>query len=69
MAGDPLASLTILNVPVAAPAEAGANTTVTVMASEGDKLVGEPEVVKPFPVATICVMLTVEFPVLVMVTF
>lgn len=68
VAGEPVASLEIVRVPVTAPAEVGANCTVIVVFCEGVRLTAEFGTLKPVPVAETLAIFTVEFPVLVTVT-
>jgi hypothetical protein len=66
--GDPVASLVIVRVPVAEPADVGANCTATVVFCEGERDTGEFGALKPVPVVTTLEIFTAPFPVFVIVT-
>jgi len=70
VAGDPVALLVIEMLPLTLPATVGLNVTDRVRFCDGDKVTGvlPPVIKKPAPVKVICEMLTLELPVLVMVT-
>jgi hypothetical protein len=69
--GEFVALLTTVTLPVRLPAEAGANATLKEVDCPAARLSGSaiPVVVKPAPLALICEMETLEFPVLEIVTF
>jgi len=69
--GEPLALLTIEMLPFTSPAAVGPNWTVNVRVCDGVRVTGAlPPVIKyPVPVKFIWEIVTLEFPVLVMVAF
>ena len=71
VAGELVALLTTVTLPAKLPAEAGVNVTLKEVDWPAARLSGSviPLVLKPVPVALICEMETLEFPVLEIVTF
>src|SRR5208283_2428619 len=70
LAGEPAALLTTETLPLAVPAAEGLNCTANVSVCVGDNFTGVPAPLKvyPEPLILICEIVTLAFPVLVMVT-
>jgi hypothetical protein len=70
VAGEPVALLTMEMLPFTLPLTVGLNCTVRVRVCAGESVTGvlPPESKKPAPLAVICEMVTLEFPVSVIVT-
>jgi hypothetical protein len=71
VAGEPVALLTIKMLPLTLPLTVGLNCTPRVRLCAGESVTGvlPPASRKPAPFRVICEMLTLEFPVLLTVTF
>lgn len=71
VAGEPVALLTMEMPPFTLPLTVGLNCAFRVRFCAGESVTGvlPPPSKKPAPLAVICVMVTLEFPVLVIVTF
>ena len=71
VAGEPVALLTMEMLPLALPLTVGLNWALRVRFCAGESVTGvlPPPIKKPAPLAVICEMVTLEFPVLVIVTF
>ena len=71
MSGDPLALLTTVMLPVAAPVAAGANFTLSVAVPDGSSVIGgvTPLTLKPLPAAAMLVICTAVVPVLLRIIF
>ena len=71
VAGDPVALLITATVPFALPADVGLKLGAIVRVCAGESVTGvfAPFTAKPAPLATICEIVTSEFPVFVMPTF
>jgi hypothetical protein len=70
LAGELVALLLTVILPVAAPLADGANVDASVLVCPGARIIPlAPVVLKPAPATITCAMVTLEFPALVMVMF